>query len=256
MGSSIDTERFPEWEPFTYAVEERRPETGTWCEAWTVRDIVAHQAGNAEELARVLGAHLVGDPVGTRGFEEREAPYRAMTDVERWSALLSRMAELSEGAAASDSLAPHNDAAWTRRSMKVPWFAEHMREELALHGWDITGDDDTATKTLSEPWMTDHSVIAVGRPLLARGVAKLGLSPDERVEGRLRVPGADDIVVTAQRDSTSIALVAPSGEATLETDAAARVLLLWGRRPADPARIRSSAGPETLGRVRNLLSGY
>ena len=104
--------------------------------------------------------------------------------------------------------------------------------------------------------MTDHSVIAVGRPLLARGVAKLGLSPDERVEGRLRVPGAADIVVTAQRDSTSIALVAPSGEATLETDAAARVLLLWGRRPADPARIRSSAGPETLGRVRNLLSGY
>jgi hypothetical protein len=125
-----------------------------------------------------------------------------------------------------------------------------------LHGWDITGDYDTATKTLSEPWMTDHSVIAVGRPLLARGVVKLGLSPGERVEGRLRVPGADDIVVTAERDSTNIALVPPSGEATLETDAAARVLLLWGRRPADPARIRSSAGPKTLGRVRNLLSGY
>ncbi len=26
--------------------------------------------------------------------------------------------------------------------MKVPWFAEHMREELVLHGWDITGDSD------------------------------------------------------------------------------------------------------------------
>lgn len=38
-----------------------------------MRDIVVHQAGNAEELARVLGGHLAGQPVATRGFEEREA---------------------------------------------------------------------------------------------------------------------------------------------------------------------------------------
>ena len=179
-----------------------------------------------------------------------------MTDAERWSALLSRMEELSEVAEAGDSEAPDTDVAWTGRTMKVPWFAEHMREELALHGWDITGDEDMATKTLGGPWMTAHSVIAVGRPLMARGAAKLGLSLDERVEGRLRVPGVDDIAVTATHDSTTIGLVAPEGDATLETDAAARVLLLWGRRPADPARIHSSAGPETLGRIRDLLSGY
>ncbi len=256
MGSDIDTDRFPEWSPFAHAVEQRRPTTGTWCEAWTVRDIVVHQAGNAEELARVLGAHLAGDPVSTRSFEEREAPYRAMSDAECWSSLLLRMAELSRVAEAGDSIPADTGVAWTGRTMKVPWFAEHMREELALHGWDMTGDNDTATTTLGEPWMTDHSVIAVGRPLLARGVAKLGLSSDEHVEGRLRVADRDDIVVTADRDGTTIGLVAAEGEATLETDAAARVLLLWGRRPADPGRISSSAPPETLGRVRNLLSGY
>lgn len=38
-----------------------------------MRDVVVHQAGNAEELARVLGAHLAGEPVATRGFEERKA---------------------------------------------------------------------------------------------------------------------------------------------------------------------------------------
>jgi hypothetical protein len=48
----IDTDRFPEWQPFLDAVRQRRPDAGTWCEAWTVRDIVIHQAGNAEELAR------------------------------------------------------------------------------------------------------------------------------------------------------------------------------------------------------------
>ena len=114
------------------------PDAGTWCEAWTVRDIVAHQAGNAEELAWVLGAHLQGESVGTRSFEEREGPLRALND------------------------------------------AEH----------------------------------------------------------------------------TTIRLAQREGPATLETDAAARVLLLWGRRPADPARICSRVGPETLGRVRGLLSGY
>jgi hypothetical protein len=31
--------------------------------AWTVRDIVVHQAGNAEELACVLGPHLNGEAV-------------------------------------------------------------------------------------------------------------------------------------------------------------------------------------------------
>ena len=78
--TAVDVDRFPEWEPFAAAVQARRPETGTWWESWTVRDIMAHQAGTAEELARVLGAHLAGEPIATRGFEEREAPYRVMSD--------------------------------------------------------------------------------------------------------------------------------------------------------------------------------
>jgi hypothetical protein len=155
----IDNDRFPEWQPFVDAVAQRSPDAGTWCEAWTVRDIVAHQAGNAEELARVLGAHLEGEHVATRSFEEREGPLRALNDADLW-------------------------------------------------------------------------------------------------EARLRVPGTDDVFVSADADQTIVAFADPEGPATLETDAAARVLLLWGRRPADPARICSRVGPETLGRVRRLLSGY
>jgi len=138
--------------------------------------------------------------------------------------------------------------------MKVPWFAEHMREELVLHGWDITGDDAAAQARLAEPWMTTHSVIAVGKPLLAKGARQL--LPGERIEARLRATGTDDVVVSADADHTAIELAEPEGPATLETDPAARVLLLWGRKPADPARICSRVGPETLGRVRRLLSGY
>src|SRR5690348_6800237 len=42
----------PEWDAFVHAVRARRPGDGTWCEAWTVRDVLIHQTGNAEELAR------------------------------------------------------------------------------------------------------------------------------------------------------------------------------------------------------------
>ena len=205
MKQQIDNDRFPEWQPFLDAVQQRRPDAGSWCEAWTVRDIVIHQAGNAEELARVLGAHLAGEPVATRGFEEREAPLQAMNETDLWAALHRSMALLNEAAEAADDVPADTDVAWTGRTMKVPWFAEHMREELVLHGWDITGDD---------------------------------------------------VVVSADTDSTSIGLVDPDGAATLETDAAARVLLLWGRRPADPSRICSRVGPQSLGRVRALLAGY
>ncbi|MGV4988918.1 hypothetical protein ACWC0C_06050 [Streptomyces sp. NPDC001709] len=140
--------------------------------------------------------------------------------------------------------------------MTVAFFAEHMREELILHRWDLTGDDRTAVQALNEPWMTEHSVVSVGRPLLERGRTGLDLGPEGRVEGRLRTPGMDDVVVTADTDGGGIRLAAPEGPATIESDAAVRVLLLWGRRPADPARWHSSAGPETLRRVRALLGGY
>lgn len=219
-----------------------------------MRDIVVHQAGNAEELARVLGAHLAGQPVATRGFEEREGPLRALNDADLWDALSDRMASLDDVASAAEAVPADTDVAWTGRTMKVPWFAEHMREELVLHGWDITGDEPAAQARLAEPWMTTHSVLAVGRPLLVKGAKELG--PGERIEARLRADGADDVVLAADPDQITIDLAAPEGPATLETDAAARVLLLWGRRPADPSRIRSRVGPETLGRVRRLLGGY
>ena len=123
------------------------------------------QAGTAEELARVLGAHLEGESVGARSFEEREGPLRTLNDSDLWDALHDRMATLNAVAAAGDQVAAETNVGWTGRTMKVPWFAVHMREELVLHGWDITGDDAAAQTQLAQPWMTTHIVIAVGRPV-------------------------------------------------------------------------------------------
>ncbi|WP_234541988.1 hypothetical protein [Streptomyces shenzhenensis] len=113
----------------------------------------------------MLEAFLAGSPVETRGFD-REEPYRRMSGTDLWAAFLSRCEKLTEAAAAAArELSPDTEVMWTGRTVRVPFFAEHMREELILHRWDLTGDDGTAARALSEPWLTEHSVTSVGRPL-------------------------------------------------------------------------------------------
>lgn len=246
----------PEWEAFAHAVQARRPDVGTWCEAWTTRDIVIHQTGNAEELARVLAAHMAGEPVETRGFD-RENPYRELTDAELWTTLITRCEQLAEIAdSAARDLSADEVIMWTGRPVTPRFFAEHMREELILHRWDLTGDDATAVRALSEPWMTQHSVRDVGNALLDLGATSLDLGTEGRFQGRLRAPGTDDVVVTATPEGNSIEFAPPEGPATIESDPAVRILFLWGRRPADFTRWHSQAGPDALRKVRTLLGGY
>ena len=253
--SSLTDRTIPEWEAFHDAMTARRPDQGTACEAWTVRDIAAHQAGTAEELARILRAHLDGEHVPpTRSFEEREPPYRKLDDTALNRALAERIHELAVVAERAVELDPDASVPWTGRHMRVRWFAEHMREELVIHRWDIVGDDDVSVRKLGERWFTEHSVIAVGRPLLMRGYERWPGEPP--FVARLRAPGEGDLIVSATHDGPSIELGPPEGDAVVESDAAARALLLWGRQPADPSRLRSDAGPAALGAARRLLAGY
>jgi hypothetical protein len=257
MISATAHEALPELDAFIHAAQSRRPDAGTWCEAWTTRDVLVHQTGNAEEMARVFAAHLAGSPVETRSFEVREEQFRALEDAALWAAFVDRCEHLAEVCAGGEQeLSPAEQITWTGRIVTPAFFAEHMRSELVLHRWDLTGDDDTNTHSLAESWMTTHTVLLVGKPLLRRGAAGLTLAAGEQLEGRLRSPGTDDVVVTATAEGNDVTFAKPEGPATIECDPAVRALFLWGRRPADVTRWHSSAGPEELRRVRTLLSGY
>jgi hypothetical protein len=48
----------------------------------------------------------------------------------------------------------------------------------------------------------------------------------------------------------------PEDAPRLELDAAARMLVIWGRRPGRPGRVHSRMDQPTLARVHALLSGY
>lgn len=226
-----------------------------------MRDVVVHQAGNAEELARVLGAHLAGEPVATRGFEEREGPLRVLNDADLWGALADRMATLNEVAEAAEAIPADTDVAWTGRTMKVPWFAEHMREELVLHGWDITGDSDGGgafQAGLAEPWMTTHSVLAVGRPLLVKGgqataTRRAGRSPAARRRHRRRGAGR-----RSGADQHRVRRAAgPGHPGNRRGRAGAAAVGAQARRPVTHPQPRRTAGPGTGALpARRLLNGF
>src|SRR5579883_1548985 len=109
------------WQPgrlkaFAEAIAACPPDGLTGCREWTVHDVAAHLAGNAAEIARTVEAYAARRPVPeTRGFDEREAPFRALEH----RALLSRI--VSETERMDDLLAqvlarePEATVPWTGR---------------------------------------------------------------------------------------------------------------------------------------------
>lgn len=155
------------------------------------------------EMSRHLEPFLEGRPVpATASFEKREPPFRAMDDAALRRRLEAEEAKVREVIA--EVLAHDPDAVipWTGRQMPVAKFVPHLRNELAVHRWDIAGDDEASSALLSQPELTSHAVTYV------------------------------------------------------DLDPAARVLVIWGRRPTPWGRFRSHVTPSTLRRLQTLLSGY
>src|SRR5581483_3151706 len=127
---------------------------------------------------------------------------------------------------------------WTNRTVKIAGFPTHMRSECALHRWHVAGDDDVRRQLLAQSDLLAHAVTFIGKPLLLRGLA----GAPAPILGRDRAPRLE---ITKQR-----------GPAVLECDAAARLLLLWGRKAQPFHRLRADADDATVARLQQLLSGY
>jgi hypothetical protein len=192
----------------------------------------------------------------TRSFEEREAPLRALAHAD----LLARLDrdEQRMRAVIADVLAREPDAVvpWTGRQMAVAKFTPHMRNEHALHRWDVAGDDSTSLALLAEPDLAEHSVGVLGAILLVAG-REQDPDPDSDFRVRLRSDGQPDLLVTVkQGDATLVWADDEQDEPYVELDPAARQLFIWGRRPDDHGRLRSHPAQPDLARLQALLSGY
>jgi hypothetical protein len=56
-------EVLPERDGLAQAERAGCPDSGLWCEGWTVRDVLIHNTGNVDEFTRVLEAHMRHHPV-------------------------------------------------------------------------------------------------------------------------------------------------------------------------------------------------
>jgi hypothetical protein len=250
-------ERSREAEAFLTAVDATDPAAVSACAGWTTHEIAAHVAGIAVEVIRHLEPYLHGDPVPeTRSFEEREAPLQAMPHPD----LLARLdrEEQRMRAVVGDVLDREPDAVipWTGRQMAVAKFVPHLRNEHALHRWDIAGDDEASRQLLGSMDLVGHSVSELGQILLAAG-RDHDPDPGSEFHVRLRADGQPDLRVIVENGDATLAWASDGAdEPSVELDPGARQLFIWGRRPDHRGRLRSHLTQPGLARLQALLSGY
>jgi len=251
------TERSREAEAFLDTRQHVDAEVVSACGGWTAHEVTAHLAGIVVEVTRHLQPYLAGQPVPrTRSFEDREAPLQAMADGELCRFLAAeeeRMRSVADEVLRRD---PDAVIPWTGRQMAVAKFGPHLRSEFAIHRWDIAGDDQTSVDLLGQPELTGHAVGVLGEILTRRGRQR-DPAPDEDFDVRLRSGTTEDVRLRVEGGRARLELAdAPGAGPGVELDPAARLLVIWGRRPDRRGRVRSAVDPTTLARLDALLAGY
>jgi hypothetical protein len=250
-------ERSMEADAFLTTIDAASPEAISACEGWTTHEIAAHVTGIAVEVTRHLEPYLQGEPVPkTRSFEEREAPLQALGHMDllrRLDAEERRMRGL-----VADVLDHESDAVipWTGRHMAVAKFIPHLRNEHALHRWDVAGEDDISRQLLGTDDLVDHSVAELGRILLVAG-RNHDPDPDAHFRVCLRSDGHRDLQVVVEAGTATLAWAdACEDEPWIDIDPVARHVFIWGRRPDRHGQARSHMSQPNLARLQALLSGY
>lgn len=204
-------------------------------------------------MPRLIDERLAGRPASaTTPFEQRESALRAVG----WDDLLTALTGtgLARG---FDRLGAIDVVSFTGWDMDAQSLRRHVRSELTLHRWDLVGSDDTSVELLSDPHLTSHALAALScfGTISERAAARTWRSaPSAPLDVRLRVDGLDDVVLRASGAETTLELAPPQDGPGIETDAAARLLMLWGRRPPqDRHLVTSTLGPSELRALERWL---
>lgn len=234
---------------FVDALLSADPHAPTRCAGWTVHELTAHLAAGSAEIADLVELELDGAPTRpTRDFEEREAPYRALSPGQLRRAFFREALRATVAVERMAACGGDRRVAFTGFLLDAPTLTMHVESELVLHRWDIVGSDEISVRALSDPRIGLHA---------AKTVA--GMQPNvfpprsgecERVI--LRSPGAADIAVTGGTAIT-ITLAPPDPSShVVHCHPAVRTLLVWGRRPG-PSLPSLNGDPEVVSAVSAML---
>jgi uncharacterized protein (TIGR03083 family) len=253
-----DTSALSEVDAFVQILAATPPDAVTACPSWTAHELVAHLVSGVEAIAEQAEAHLAGDSIPVFGsFAEREEGLWPIRDDELRRRLVAGERRMSAALAEELEQDPQRLVAGIGWGMPIRDVILHIRQEFAVHRWDLIGDDAIGDELLGRSELIDHSVRILADSLLAPGVAFDDGAGTPPWSVRIRAGDEPDLVVAGDGPRRTIELLPQDGgPADIRCDAAARLLLLWGRRPADATRVRSSLDPQTLWRLHGALRGF
>lgn len=235
------------------------PDRVTACNGWTTHELLAHLVAGGIEIATIVSAFLQNAAIPpTRSFDEREENFRAMDPHSL------RNAFLESGSGLVDLLVAMNERSETATVPFIGWEMDavtmitHVRSELALHRWDLAGDDELSVELLSQPEFAIHAVRSLNafaslRENPTRRARAVGFGSDFAV--RIRTVDQPDVMATVQNGIGRLKLVDPVDGPALFMDAAARVLMLWGRRPTQVHEVRSTLDVGDLSLLHTWMYG-
>jgi hypothetical protein len=225
-------------EAFLTALESTAPDAPAACTQWTAHEVAAHIAAGLEECSALMEDALAGRPTrDTRSFAEREAPYLALPD-EKLRLRLNE--QLTLGGKVLDefmTLGPDASFEFTGARFTAAQMLLHLGSELAIHRWDLTGDDLVSQALLSDPALSQHAVHTLNAlPILAEAPTNRVANTDLRnTTVVLRAIGEPDIALSVDQNGSARFEFGETegglaGDLVITTDAVQRLLTLWGRR--------------------------
>ncbi len=177
-----------EIEAFLDALGGVSPNAATACSGWTAHELVAHLTSGVEAIASQTEAHIEGREIPVFGsFAEREVAFWDVDDGRLRHRLIDGERRMTEGL-------------------------------LAIHRWDLVGDDDDGDEILARRELIDHSVRILSAPLLAAGLAR-DPCPGAPFTARIRSPREPDLVVEVGLAGSRLLLVDDDVDADVECDA-------------------------------------
>ena len=225
---------------FLHTLDSLPANAPTACRGWTAHEVAAHLAAGIEEVAELI-EDTVNDapPRPTRGFDEREAPYRAMADADVRVALV-KIVDRAMTAVATQA-EKGVTVAFFERDWTAEEFGVHTSNEFAMHRWDLIGDDQLGDQFMSAPHATESAITTLNTLKVLEEAptprADRGHLTNTRVV--LRCPDQPDIALTVSHSGTAALELSTGepldGDVIVETDAVNRLLTLWGRRSSTRA---------------------
>ncbi len=233
------------------------PDVVTGCIGWSAHDLLAHLVAGGVEMSTLASAVRDGDLApATRGFVEREAPFVALED----GLLRELMAASGTLSGVLNDVHAHNPlmtVPFTGWDMTATMLNTHTRSELALHRWDLVGDDEESRRLLAQPDLTAHAVSALNafevlHEAPRQRARRAGVDAEPGFEFCLRSEGQPDVVLTVGPTGVGFRLggETPPGWILPED---ARLLVLWGRLPGVSRRGRVVSTGDRLRIAQRLL---